>query len=58
MSYVYSADTRSRRDRLTRDDRSGREVPALVKLIVLLVLSLGVWGVIWIALSSLRSALL
>ena len=48
---AYSADAGSL-------DRSGRVVPPLVKLIVLLLLSLGVWGVIWVALSLLRSALL
>ena len=55
---AYSADAGSLRRRLTRQDRSGRVVPPLVKLIVLLLLSLGVWGVIWIVLSSLRSVLL
>jgi hypothetical protein len=55
---AYSADAGSLRQRLTRQDRSGRVVPPLVKLIVLVLLSLGVWGVSWIALSVLRSALL
>lgn len=56
-SYIYSAEARSLRDRLTRHARSARVVPPLVKLIVLLLLSLGVWGVIWVALSLLTSAL-
>ena len=55
---AYSADTGNLRQRLTRQDRSGRVVPPLVKLAALLLLSLGVWGVIWIALSYLGSALL
>jgi hypothetical protein len=35
---------------MTRHDRWGR-APRLVKLIVFLLLSLGAWGAIWIALS-------
>jgi hypothetical protein len=58
LSHVYFGDARSLRDRLIRDDRSGPVLAPLVKLIVVLLLSLGGWGVIWIALSSLRSALL
>ena len=53
-----SPGAQSLRQRLRRHDRSYRALPPLVKLIVLLLLSLGVWGVIWFALSLLRSALL
>jgi hypothetical protein len=56
--YINSADALSRRDGSTRDHRAERVRPALAKLIALLVFSLGVWAVIWFALSALRPALL
>jgi hypothetical protein len=55
---VHSADAGSLRQKLTQVRRSGRAVPRLVKFLVLLLLSLGVWGLIWAAFSLLRSALL
>ena len=54
-NYANSDNTLTPRDKLTNDHRSGR-VRRLAKLIALLLLSLGVWAVIWIAFFSLRQA--
>jgi hypothetical protein len=40
------------------DDRPARTVPRLVKLMALIVLALGAWGVVWVAISRLASAFL
>lgn len=61
LEYAYSADHRSLRDRSPRSDRLAPEAAAFLTvgeaLIVVGLLSLGLWAAIWLAVSSLASAL-
>jgi len=57
-SYAYTADARKLRDRSMRDGQSALAAAPSLKLIVVLLLSFGLWGAIWLALSSLASILL
>ena len=57
--YGYTADYRRRHDAISRPDQSARESPLTpgVALILIVLSSLGLWGVIWLAVSSIASAL-
>jgi hypothetical protein len=57
--YGYAAEYRRRHDAISRPDQSERESPLApgAALIIIVVSSLGLWFVIWFAVSSLASAL-
>ena len=57
--YGYAAEYRRRRDAISRPDLSERESSLApgVALIMIVLSSLGLWYVIWLAVSSLASAL-
>jgi hypothetical protein len=57
--YVYAAEYRNRRDAISRPDQSERESPLApgAALTIIAALSLGFWCAIWLAVSSLASAL-
>jgi hypothetical protein len=57
--YSYAAEYRRRHDAISRLDQSERESPLApgVALIISVLSSLGLWCVIWLAVSSLASAL-
>jgi hypothetical protein len=57
---AYPADYRSGQNGISRPDRSERRNPLGpgAALIIVLLSSLGLWGVIWLAVSPLASALL
>ena len=53
--YGYAAEYWRRHNAITRPARSEREGPLApgVALVMIVLLSLGLWGVIWLAVSSL-----
>ena len=57
--YGNTADYRRPHDAISRPDQSERESPLApgVALIIVVLSSLGLWGVIWLAVSSLASVL-
>lgn len=57
--YRYAAEYRRRHDAISRSNQSERESPLApgVALIIIVLSSLGLWCVIWLAVSSLASAL-
>jgi hypothetical protein len=57
--YGYAAEFRRRQNAISRPDQSEREGPLApgVALIMIVLSSLGLWSVIWLAVSSLASAL-
>jgi hypothetical protein len=57
--YGYTADYRRRHDAISRPDQSERERPIApgVALIIIVLSSLGLWCVVWLAVSSLASVL-
>jgi hypothetical protein len=57
--YGYAAEFRRRHNAISRPDQSEREGPLApgVALIMIVLLSLGLWCIIWLAVSSLASAL-
>jgi hypothetical protein len=57
--YGYAAEYRRRHDAISRPDQSERESPLApgAALTIIVVSSLGLWCVIWFAVSSLASAL-
>ena len=53
--FGYAAEFRRRHNAISRPDQSERESPLApgIALVMIVLLSLGLWGVIWLAVSSL-----